>query len=213
MGDSAYWMNKAALYEILALAFKYVSKDSAAVLVSGEYAEALQEVGAANGIDPALLREQCERLGAYAGQDEALVLHELRKEHTRLFIGPKNPAVIPYAGMWDSVRRGKQALFMVGPESMAIERVMRRCGIGQPEGTNEPLDHIASLLEFLYYLCLVKAGAVAPAAHASVREADCEEFFNEHFRAFAHAFARGVLENTEEPLLTCAARVLLQLEK
>ena len=101
---------------------------------------------------------------------------------------------------------------MVGAESMAIERFMRRCGVGQPEGTNEPLDHVASLLEFLYYLCLVKADAVRPPAHADVRDDDYRAFFDAHFAKFAVPFADEVMRRTTESFFASSAWMLRELE-
>lgn len=207
---SQHWMNKAALYELLSVSFRFPTEETANVIVSGEFAEALQEIGRLDEVDGALLEECASDLAGYVGQNSDDVFHRLRKEHTRLFVGQGSYLVSPYAGIWDAEQNGRPALLMVNPESMAIERFMRRCGVGQPEGTNEPLDHIASLLEFLYYLCLVKAGAVQPPAHASIQEHDYELFFDAHVAGFARAFGQRVVDETSEPFLASAARVLLR---
>ncbi|WP_258553889.1 TorD/DmsD family molecular chaperone [Eggerthella lenta] len=211
MPDTACWMNKAALYELLASAFCYPSEEVASALASGEFAEAFQEIGAANGVDERHLEERAEALRAYVGRGADAVLHALRREHTRLFIGHGSTLISPYAGVWDSVAKGKKPMLMVGAESMAIERFMRRCGVGQPEGTNEPLDHAATLLEFMYYLCLVKADAVKPSAHADVRDGDYRAFFDEHLAKFAAPFADEVMRQTTEPFFASSAWLLREL--
>lgn len=213
MSELTQWMNKAALYELLAKTYTFTTADMAKVLTSGEYADAFREVCRANSFDFDGLEEHCALLDSYAGQDESLVFHSVRKEYTRLYIGRKDPLVTPYAGVWASLEKGEKPLLMVGKESMAIERFMRKCGMGQPEGTNEPLDHIASLLEFLYFLCLVKAEAVKPASYAEIADDDYETFFDEHFQPFAHAFANATLAATEEPLFVCASHMLLDVKR
>lgn len=213
MSNTTQWMNKAAQYELLALAFAYPSEETTHALVSGEYAEAFEEIGALTDASPGYLADWAKALRAYAGLDRNEVLHRLRREYTRLFIGQGKTLISPYAGVWDALERGKEPILMIGAESMEIERFMRRCGIGQPEGTNEPLDHIASLLEFLYFLCLVKADAVKPANHADVRDDDYQAFFDDHFEVFSRAFANAVLENAKEPFFVSSARMLLDLKR
>lgn len=213
MSASEQWMNKAALYELLATSLAFTAEDLASALTTREYAEALQEIGALNGLNPSFLEARAAELEPYAGRDAGDVFHALRKEHTRLFIGRKDPLASPYAGVWNAAMQGRQPLLMVNAESMAIERFMRRCGIGQPEGTNEPLDHIASLLEFLYYLCLVRAEAVQPPAHADIRDQDYEVFFDAHVAAFSRALADSVVQESREPFFACAARMLLHVKR
>lgn len=207
------WMSKAALYELLAKTYVFTTVETAKILVSGEYADAFGEIAQANNFDIVACGKLRASLDSYAGQDENLVFHSVRKEYTRLYIGRKDPLVTPYAGVWASLEKGEKPLLMVGKESMAIERFMRKCGMGQPEGTNEPLDHIASLLEFLYFLCLVKAEAVKPASYAEIADDDYETFFDEHFQPFAHAFANATLAATEEPLFVCASHMLLDVKR
>ena len=213
MTGSTKWMNRAALYELLAKSYVFAADEMAKALASGEYSDAFREVGQANGFSSAACEESYALLDSYAGQDESLVFHSVRKEYTRLYIGRKDPLVTPYAGVWASLEKGEKPLLMVGKESMAIERFMRKCGMGQPEGTNEPLDHIASLLEVLYFLCLVKAEAVKPASYAEIADDDYETFFDEHFQPFAHAFANATLAATEEPLFVCASHMLLDVKR
>ncbi len=68
----------------------------------------------------------------------------------------------PYEGVWRAADDGVQALLFVNPHSMEVERFMRSCGLGRPEGTNEPLDHVATECELLEHLALRAAGAEPP---------------------------------------------------
>ena len=164
------------------------------------------------------------RLAAYAGRDSEALLHELRAEATRLFVGAPEPAVSPYEGVWRAADDGVQALLFVNPHSMAVERFMRSCGVGRPEGTNEPLDRVDAELELLQYLCMLEAGpaeapegAEPPAGPGAAAGADApedgwaaarERFLEEHALAWMPRFADKVAEETREPFYRAAAGLL-----
>lgn len=86
---------------------------------------------------------------------------------------------------------------MVNPESMAIERFMRRCGVtknlsaGQ---SNDPLDHIGTVCEFLEYLCLVAAKAIQPNEGTILYANDFAEFLDEFFSEYATWCASEILK-------------------
>jgi TorA maturation chaperone TorD len=205
------WVNKAALYELLAKSFLYLEKEIAEALVSGEYREALEELFEVNGLGAPSKRVEVEKLDAYLQSDATEVFHALRREQTRLFIGTKDPIIFPFAGAWDMLKNGQKPLLFVGKESMTIERFMRSCGIGQPEGTNEPLDHIGSVLEFLQHLCLVKAGVVIPAEGIVIPDTAYDEFYEKHFSVFSKEFAAKTIELSKENFLVVAAQALTAL--
>jgi TorA maturation chaperone TorD len=205
-GAGQQWLNKAALYEIEALAFLYTKRELAEALASGEYAEALAEIVEACGLEVAAT--EISGLAEYQGRDTDELFHELRREHTRLFVGSPKPAVSPFAGVWFAEEQGVQPLLFVNKESMAVERFYRSCGVGQPEGTNEPLDHIGSELEFLQYLSLLRAGVTVPPEGVEIPVDAYEQFYREHFIGFAHKLAAAVIEQSRLPLYQAAAAVL-----
>jgi TorA maturation chaperone TorD len=205
------WSSKAALYEALALAFLFTKEELAEALVSGEYAEALVEIAVANGFDPSLASTTGTTLIEYQGRETDEVLHELRREYTRLFVGAPEPAVSPFAGVWYAEELGVEPLLFVNKESMAVERFMRSCGVGQPEGTNEPLDHIATELEFLQYLCLLHSGAVQPLKSIELPENAYEDFYHKHFIDFSHKVAAATIERSRVPFFVAVAKVLAAL--
>lgn len=204
------WINKAALYEILAQTYLFTTETLADAVRSGEYAEALAEIVELNGLK-LTAKDVVEPLNDYKGRNSDEVFHELRREYTRLFIGAKEPLITPYGGSWYALERGQKPILFVGKESMAVERFMRRCGTVQPEGTNEPLDHIGSELEFLQYLCLIKAEVVVPTEGVEILPNDYDDFYQEHFRWFAELFAKAILEKSEMPFFRAGAQVLLAL--
>ena len=73
--------------------------------------------------------------------------------------------------MWRAKAEGVQPLLFVNPHSMAVERFCKACGLGRPEGTNEPLDAVWTELELLEAYLALRAAADAMDAAA---EADVE---------------------------------------
>lgn len=204
-------VNRAALYELLAHAFLFTTRELAEALASGEYADALAEIGAANGLDAAVLTTAADELAPYKGAETDGLFHELRTEYTRLFVGAPEPLVSPFAGVWWAREAGVEPLLFVNKESMAVERFMRSCGIGQPKGTNEPLDHMGSELEFLQYLCLVSADALKPSDAVTIPEDALEDFCRTHFDVWSKQFAAATLEHTRLSFYRAVARVIVAL--
>jgi len=205
------WESKAALYELLAKTFLFTQRELIEALVSGEYHDALIELLEKNGLQEAPADVKTDRLSRYSGSDVDEVFHALRREYTRLFIGVRDPLIFPYAGAWYALNRGQKPLLFVGKESMAIERFMRRCGVVQPEETNEPLDHIGSMLEFLMHLGLLKAGLLQPLEGIEIPDNAYEEFYENHLSGFIRQFAKKTIELSKEDFFIVAAQVLCAL--
>ena len=138
---------RAAAWELAAFSFRYPTEELAEAVTSGEWIDAAREVAEALGLE---LPESFGAGDAESVQD----MKALRVEATRLFVGSPQPAVSPYEGVWRAQEEGVQALLFVNPHSMAVERFMKSCGLARPEGTNEPLDHIATECELLEHLAL-----------------------------------------------------------
>ncbi|WP_080799150.1 TorD/DmsD family molecular chaperone [Arabiibacter massiliensis] len=195
------WQVSAAAWELAALSFRYPGAELADAVSSGEWADAAREIAAALGL------ALPEGFGAHASADG------LRPEATRLFVGAPEPAVSPYEGVWRAADDGVQALLFVNPHSMAVERFMRECGLGRPEGANEPLDHAATECELLERLAL-RAAAPADADDAlpgGSPEAAYDLFLAEHVRAWMPRFAERTAEESRHPFYRDAAAFLAAL--
>lgn len=204
------WQVVAAAWELAAFSFRYPDAELVEAVASGEWAEAAREIAGALGL--ALPEGFGEgRPGPY-GSD---LLHALRPEATRLFVGAPEPACSPYEGVWRAADDGVQALLFVNPHSMEVERFMRGCGLGRPEGTNEPLDHAATECELLEHLALRAAG-MPPAEGAPDDDAlpggspaaAYEAFLAEHARIWMPRFAGAVAAESRVPFYRDAAAFL-----
>ena len=213
------WQVRAVAWELLALSFRYPESGLAEVVASGEWADAADEVAAALGLSMpeswlSALSADGKAEDAAALDAEAL-LHALRAEATHLFVGAPDPVVSPYEGVWRAADDGVQALLFVNPHSMEVERFMRACGLGRPEGTNEPLDHVATECELMEHLALRAAGAEPPEgapAGADLPggspEAAYGAFLEGHARAWMPRFAERVAAESRVPFYRDAAAFL-----
>ena len=207
-------------WELAALSLIYPTDDLAQALLSGEWAEAALEIAGQLGLN---LPEdfgtfEDDASDTYATADE--LRHALSVEATKLFIGTVNPEVTPYEGIWYANEKDIQALLYVNPKAMAVERFMKACGLGRPEGTNEPLDHVATECELLEYLALraytpealgdeeALAEELLPGGSAA---AAYQEFFNEHVVAWVPAFCEAVKEKARIAFFRDAADYLAAL--
>lgn len=192
------WMCRAAAFELLALGFLPIRATTAEALANGEFADACVEALEGLGCAEEAWRVK-EMLASYSGRSARETFHDLRREHTRLFVGEREPLATPYIGVWSARQKGQKGVLFVGKETMAIEQFMAARGIMKPPSAkrpNEPADHIGSVCEFVKYLCLVNARAIEPAGGVEVVEGDCGSFLADHVSDYSH-WLSGVLSQPD----------------
>lgn len=259
--EGTEWAIRAAAWELAALGLRYPTKELAEIAASGEWVDAAEEVAIVLDMplpedfgESALeFVDEVAAAGVEGSESEAVVeyvfempsdeeldafMHKLRAEATRLMIGAPKPAVSPFEGVQRAEAEGVQPLLFVNPHSMAVERFVKSCGLGRPEGTNEPLDHVATECEFLQHLALradedaLLAEALETgdeeqaAAIAQLREADTPElpesanlpggsaeaaygqFEREHAFVWMPGFAEALKEESRMPFFKDVAAFL-----
>ncbi len=203
------WSVRATTWELLALSLRYPDATLAQVAASGEWKEAAEEVAAAMGVS---LPESFATDARMDAESSETALHTLRVEATRLFIGSSEPAVSPFEGVWRAADDGVQALLFVNPHSMAVERFCKACGLGRPEGTNEPLDHAATECELMQWLAMIAGGMVQEPEAADFpggsSEAAYIQFGAEHVRVWLDRFAGKLAAETRLPFYRAVAGLL-----
>ena len=126
---------------------------------------------------------------AYENRDSNTVMHELRCENTRLFLGD-HPLVENSEGPWRKRAEGKQgAALIVNSYSVEVADFMRSCGIERKAGYNDCIDYVENEFEF--------------AAMLTERGADAlellEGFIAEHLKIWLPGFCNDVIAQTRTP--------------
>lgn len=206
---TSIWSVRAALFELLSLSFRYPEDEELPrAVASGEWDAAAREIAEALGLEwPSVPG------GEAAWHGEFSELHAaLRVESTRLFVGAPEPEVSPYEGVWRSRTDGVQPLAFVNPYSMAVERFVGKCGFGQPDGMNEPLDSVWAELEFLQTVCMIEYGALEAPSCAQPTDDDWAAtyrmFLEQHALAWMPHFAEEVKSKSRVPFYRAAADLL-----
>ena len=213
------WQTEAVALELLSLSFRYPDDVLCEAVLSGEWLGAALDVARVLELDlPEGFEDARLAVGADGSAIESVegMKHALRAEATHLFVGAPNAAVSPYEGIWRAGDDGVQGLLFVNPHSMAVERFMGACGLGKPEGTNEPLDHVSTELEVLQYLAMLEAGMTQPLEGAVPADAlpggspaaAYAQFVSEHAATWLPRFARAVQEQARLPFYRAAAQLL-----
>ena len=210
--DSALWQTRAAAWELLALSFRYPDDVLASAISLGEWADAALEIASALECE---LPETFEQDIRFAHTEDAQVLlHKLRAEATRLFVGAPDPVCSPYEGVWRAADDGVQALLFVNPHSMDVERFCKSCGLGRPEGTNEPLDYIATECELLEHLALsvfmdsTEKLSISENLSSGSQDDAYFRFLKEHALTWMPRFAKAVIKETQQPFYRATAMFL-----
>lgn len=216
--QAGVWQVRAAAWELLALSLRCPDEALTQAVASGEWGEAACEVLAVLGA-----QADCTSGGACGFEapaasdaDPQELFHGLRAEHTRLFVGVRRPPVSPYEGIWAAEDAGVDPLLFVNPTSLKVERFCHDCGLGQPAGSNEPLDHVATECELLQYLALLAGGLAAlpesgpaPCAFPGGSPAAAYALFvQEHVGTWMPRFAQKTADETRLPFYRAAAALL-----
>jgi TorA maturation chaperone TorD len=209
--DKQGWINRAAFYELLAFGFRVPTLESGEVVSSGEFAEALMEIGEANGIDYSLLANAHTVLSIYRDEDPDSLFHKLRVAYTTLFVGAPQPLVSPFAGVWWAELQGVEPLLFVNKRSMDIERFVRSFYLGRPKGRNEPLDHIATMLEFLQYVSLAIGDSIEPQEGVDFTPGIIERFTNDYLADWVIRFSERITEQSSESFYRALAQVVPEI--
>lgn len=148
-----------------------------------------------------------EALAAYEGADPEEVLHRLRRDETRLFIG-LDPVVENAEGPWLQRDHGvAHPIRMINNHSVAVADFMKACGVVRREKYNDCIDYLFNELEFCGYLAdrplAEGAGESADTADAAEEDAaaieQLEAFIDEHLGRWVPGFCAEVAAEAREP--------------
>lgn len=151
------------VFSLMAYAFFEPTEDLVTKLVDGTFFSELSgyfrdltqhRASIMSALDP--LKEYVKELSDI---DETSLLHELRVEYTRLFIGPVKMIVPPYETFYAPDNEKGPKLLVVSQTAMSVEAAYREAGLVGSDDHREPADHFATEMEFLYFISKMESDA------------------------------------------------------
>jgi TorA maturation chaperone TorD len=185
-----------AVFQLLSVAWQPPTERSVASVVDGDLGRALGANAAAVGVDRTALDGFADALDDLRGRAANDVLHELRREHTRLFLG--NPPLLTNSeGPWRKYAEGKEGVaLMVNSYSTEVADFMRFCGVTRAITYNDCVDYVENELDFAGFLA---NGPSYLAEHGLDANELLGRFCAEHLVLWLPGFCRQVADAAKLP--------------
>lgn len=145
--------------------------------------------------------------GEYAETDPEVLLHELKVEHARLFVGPHHVPVPPYESVYRDVDPSSGKPIIMGPTTIAVDALYQTYGLRHPDSHHDLPDHVATELEFVYFLCRKEAQAWRSDEHEAAKDLRLAQraFLQDHLGQWWPAFAARLTAAATDGLYRVAA--------
>lgn len=143
-------------YQLLSISLRLPDNDLAKGMLDGSYGQ-----DAVNILEELHCDEEeiapVKRLFGHlpSTRDEVTpYLIKMRREYTRLFDDPKNPALSIYETIFlhNPEEEKEGVMLFMSPAALDAERCYKEAGVSLVKETAEPADHMATELEFMMYL-------------------------------------------------------------
>lgn len=195
------------MFSLLSVGFAAPTIERAQLMVDGTFVREVGETWEALGLPVADAEAFAAEMAVYEGRDPEEVLHEIRREYTRLFMLDRVVEITE--GPFRKKAAGHEAvLYMVNDISMGIQDFMRTCGVVRPAGYNDSVD----LIDNEWYFCSILADDPAYLAEKGLSaEEQLTTFIDEHVRQWVPAFSEQVIEQSRIPYYRALARLQAQL--
>lgn len=206
----------ATVYRLLALGFLFPAPEITQGILNGAFQTDL--AGALTNLveekhrveTPLMILKQFEI--EHTHQGEKATTEELNIEYVRLFIGPGTPLVAPYESAYDgSAGVRERYLLMVSTTAAQLENSYLQAGVTVTADLNEPPDHIATELEFMFYLHGKEVAAWRegdrPAATRWRQQALA--FLNEHLGKWVPSLCCKIEKESHNLFYTSLASIIL----
>jgi TorA maturation chaperone TorD len=187
--------NLSNMFKLFAVAFRPPAAGPwAEAVVSGS----LRDDMAATWEALDLVAEACSTfrtcMDGYVGRDADEVMHELRIEQTRLFIG-ENPPVENSEGTWLQRHNGvAKPIRMINNHTVAVTEFMKSCGVVRQLKYNDCIDYVENECDFCGHLATVpdelKERGIDPLEKL-------DEFMDQHMSRWIPGFCDEVISLTK----------------
>lgn len=186
-----------AVFKLFAVAFRPpASGPWVESIASGSLARDMESCWRALELDEKPLAAFANALASYEGREPEAILHELRIEATRLFIGD-GPLVENTEGTWLQAHAGvKKPIRMINSHTVAVTEFMKSCGVVRQPKYNDCIDYVENECDFAGYV------ASEPAALAEIGSdaaAKLDEFIASHMQLWIPGFCDEVMAQSDCP--------------
>lgn len=195
------------LFSLLSVGFAAPTIERARLLTDGTYVRDVRGTWEALGLPAAEVDALAEAVAPYEGRDAEEVLHEIRREYTRLFL--VNHLIENTEGPWRKKAAGADNVFyMINSISTEVQDFMRSCGVVRPAGYNDSVD----MIDNEWYFCSILADDPAYLAEQGVSAEDkLTAFTDEHLRQWVPGFSEQVAAETRVPYYRALANLQAKL--
>lgn len=204
--------SRGTVFRHLADAFRDPTPELVSEYTSGALADSVASAVAWLGVDRRVFDDSLAALRE-AGAAEALregILRTLKVEYARLFIGPPRPLVSPFASTRLAPPSDLESPVLgIGKEARSVEASYDEAGVRVATELREPPDHIATELEFLYFLSGNESEAWRAGDDESARDwrRRQRDFVDGHVKTWALDFFDEVVAATTEPFYRAMAEL------
>ena len=155
--------------------------------------------------DQDLLEPALEMQKVVESRDKEML--DLKKEYSRLFVGPFELAVPPYGSIY--FQHNMQNQQIMDDSAVKAQNAYRKAGVNMSEDFNDPPDHIAVELEFMYYLLYHENQALENKDQASAIDFRTQrlDFLKRHLGLWGPVFADTLFKNTSSDFYRHLARL------
>lgn len=184
---------QALIYKCTSALLRYPDKDVAPALdeLSGLFEDASQEV------------ECLEEMRAsyyHIEQEESL---DLERDYTALFIGALKMLAPPYASYYLDGQRQ-----LNGPSTLKVLHAYDACGLDHSPKRNQPADHIATMLEYLFELL---RRSLADTDRRDTLVDDARMFFKNLLLPWIEPFSDSIICNAKTAFYANLGRLLPEI--
>lgn len=180
--------NLSTLFKLFSIAFSPPTSAQVETISAGLFQNDIKSIWEATELPQDKIDTFSNALRPYVGVDGEELLHELRREFTRLFLGDQ-PLIANSEGMWRMKAEGRRAVLIINTYSLEVADFMRQCGVVKAEGYNDCVDYIETECDFAAFLA-------SEPDHLIDLEKDpaslLDEFLDKHLLVWAPGFCTEV---------------------
>ncbi|MBR2835742.1 MAG: molecular chaperone TorD family protein [Coriobacteriales bacterium] len=184
------------MFRLFSLAFQPPTAELAGLVASGDLQSDMAAMWNALELDEAPITAFCDGLACYKGRDSEEVLHELRRDNTRMFL-TDTPLIENSEGPWRKKAQGIEVVaLMVNSYSTEVSDFMRYCGVVKAQGYNDCVDFIENECDFAGFLA---DGPEYLAEHNMDATELLDRFMDEHMKKWVPGFCEDVKRESQTP--------------